>query len=239
MKKLIVSLMLMAGVSACQTVKMPEYQVGQQFENEIVIGGAGNKVPLPEGKWDLVSLEYNSGSYLGGWNDAVLVKIENNELKGIISAWGPNANASWGYNPAKVCEDKDMLFLAKRYNTQGGVQDCRYVNNWEMYFTTRSSKGWRDVFTYLEEKKIDVPVNMISVGYRKANKTRLLSVNYAFNPEAEGFDAPKVASWKDGDWSKSGFQSDPKKVEFIDKLKDWSAEWDTKVNEAFGGYLAL
>lgn len=239
MKKLLVSFLVLVGLSACQTGGFVEYPAGQTFQEKIVVGGPDTTLPLPEGNWELVTHKHHPDGFMGGWNEAMLIQVEDGKLQGIVRGWGPDRPAKWGFNPSKSCEDKEQIFVEKRLNVQGGVHDCRFITHWVMTYDDDTNESWMNVFNTLRERGVEVPVNMITAGYIKANRTKLMSVYYAFNPEVKGFSAPDNAGWTEGDWNKKNLINDEKKVEFIEGLKSWSQDWDTRVNEAFDGYLAL
>ena len=73
-----------------------------------------------------------------------------------------------------------------------------------------------------------------------ADKTRYLTVNYFFNPAAEGLKSTNdlhwnIKTWEASDWHPDKVKNDREKREFIKKLTAWGERWHRRIRQSFGG----
>lgn len=57
-----------------------------------------------------------------------------------------------------------------------------------------------------------------------------LTLVYEFNPEKKGFAT-------NSDWSVDTYETDRKKVDYINTLKSWGRKWNKQVDAGFKGQL--
>ncbi|MCG8511309.1 MAG: hypothetical protein MI741_18990 [Rhodospirillales bacterium] len=193
------------------------------------------QIPLPEGEWVLVGLrEY---SINGPFASGVLARFDGDTVFQLTSfdvplSWGP------GYVASKLCERDDVHFTKRKANQAGGNQDCWIVNHWRMTGGgQRLPLQWDQALEYAVENGISVPINMMTVEYRRATSHRMMNVNYFFNPEAEGFPPPKYADWSTSDWHRDRARLDPKRAAYIETIKAWGEAWKVQVDAGFDGKL--
>ena len=193
------------------------------------------QIPLPPGEWVLAGHEEYRSSLNTSMVRGYLARKESKTLTGLIY-FSINIEMSDGtWSQSSFCERENVIFMEKIRNYSGDV-DC-----WALNHRTMTSKTTRQAVVqlrdYLKRRKIEMPITMIVVQYRKTDNSKQVSLNYYFNPEFEGFSPPKQASWRANDWHRDRIYLDPEKVAYVDRLKLWGREWKRNVDAGFEGEL--
>ena len=193
------------------------------------------QIPLPMGQWVLAGMENDTTSLGTPMMRGYLARTNSGSLTGLI--WfSINTEFSSGTWPqSSFCEKENLIFMKKIRNYSEDV-DC-----WALDHRTMTAKSNRkavmQLFDYLKRLKIEMPITMVAVKYRKTDNSKQVSLNYYFNPEVEGFSPPKQASWRANDWHRDRIYLDPEKVAYVDRLKLWGREWKRNVDAGFEGEL--
>ncbi|MGC1550069.1 MAG: hypothetical protein WA777_16220 [Rhodanobacter sp.] len=82
-------------------------------------------------------------------------------------------------------------------------------------------------------KGVSYPQDMVSVRFTRAETWGVLEVKYLFSPEADGIKSNEVPSFTDSDWSVGNITRFPEKMAYVDKLKNWGAEFWPRFKTAF------
>ena len=228
------SVVVLAGCAAPE----PEFKLGATVSNPLVI--AEKQIPLPRGRW--VVRGQNVITTDAGTRIIQMILLDADRNVPRISIWvGTNLQPSVyfeGWGVSRICSRDDMHHRVTKSNIQWGDQECWYVNHARLGRSSRTPKEVLQVYDFVKSRGRAVPANTVVVGYRFANDYDVLSIRYHFNPEAEGFAPPKRAAWKTSDWHVDKVVSDPKKVQYIDRLKWWGLDWLPKVKAGFEGKLS-
>ena len=230
-------------------VNLKMHPLGTTVQGGVMV--AGKRIPLDRGDWTVIGTgvrKSNDGnlhvSYMlmqtadGKVSKAVEVfsnigiMVQDSDLFG---GGGPKGWLTHGN-----CVRDDMHFKEVRKNIRLGAQDCWWVNHWRMH---RSGAGltehWKEARKYLADNAIPAALDMIGVSYRMANKRDYLTVNYFFDPNIEGQNAPKdiywnIHSWVTSEWHPNNVRTDANKQQYIDSLIAWGRGWHGKVKSVVG-----
>jgi hypothetical protein len=210
--------------------------VGVKVQGSVEIGHA--RVPLPEGEWILLGkMEALSGGgpngvplhrvFLAQVKDKVLAGavLINTNVEGVIGGWKRNTN----------CDRVDTHFVDADRNYDGKNRECFWVNH---VTTGVGSNTWTSItgaYAYMDKNGIRRPSTVVAALYSISRNSNFVDVTYWFNPEVEGFDPPKVVDWHNNDWHKSRIVEDPKKLAYVEKLKNWGLAMYPQIKAAFGG----
>jgi hypothetical protein len=87
---------------------------------------------------------------------------------------------------------------------------------------------------YFNARGITYSLNMLNVRNSKISSSggKILVELYIF-PDYFNFENPQVGAIGTHPWHKSNFKNDPKKIQFIEKLVDWSETYSNSVHERF------
>ena len=200
-------------------------------------------IPLPAGEWTVsgVRRTTSEGFYSGQASAPILRMVLVNPKanpSAIYIRTTIGAGSGFGWSLHSWCRRRDMLHRTTRINIEGGDQECWWINHIRMSRSSRTPPEFDQAFDYARRNKIQIPINAIQVGYRLADNDGFLTLQYFFNPEAEGFAPPRRAAWSTSDWHRDRIGNDPKKVAYIDQVKDWGRAWLPKVKVGFDGKLA-
>lgn len=192
---------------------------------------------MPEGQWKIVadeiylassSKDYREGLVLVKSQDRTLVEaifVRTNAEAGVRPGWT-------GYKLHDDCTRKDLHVVKVHVLEKQGNQDCWTIN----HVTTDVSSDSQllaKLREYLRVNAIPMPRTFIRVDFHMATSDRFLLVRHYFNPEAEGFSPSRETRWLNNDWHKNRIASDPKKVSYIEKLREWAEQWHDRVKQGF------
>jgi hypothetical protein len=226
------SLLLASCVTA---VDQPQFVPGTQVVGVLEYGG--KRVPLPEGNWIVLSERRSTNNASARLGTVLLADLRDGivykalEVSTNLSL--PSFSRFDGYTLEKECERKDTHYIDKKSNYGGGDQECVQINHHAMTVGSKTSDYFKAGYAYLLDRGVVVPGNTLAVYYRIADRSDFLNARFYFNPEAEGFAAPRRADWSTSDWHPLHIKEDPRKVAYLEKIKDWALGWQPKMKAGF------
>lgn len=192
--------------------------MGREFRDQVTLGGT--RIPLPDGNWSVVA--FFRGSTPTDGDSVVLARIEQNRLQGVIAAKAGELQGNQLPTPFPSCERQDYVYRETKADESGGVQRCWWINHstgiWQ------SDSLLRAAAAELGKRGITPPTVMLNVGFRRADKSSQVTAFYYFDPTEKGISSQPLL-WKSSEWHKDRIASDPRRVEYVDQLKQWGAKW--------------
>jgi hypothetical protein len=217
-------------------VAQAQLKVGDTYSGSIKVSSSngGIYLALPEGSWTLASLEewrdrnVNAPMVSGG-----LVWLDGRKVKQII--WFTAGNDANGWLVPEFCARKDIFFLKSDQNRRGRETRCWGINHVGMTLGSNASKWSSEAYQWVARNSEGMPKTMLDVDFYRASGAKYLRVAYYYNPEIEGFSAPRESAWRASEWHKDVVVGDPKRVEYLERLKAWGEKWQPQVEAAFSG----
>jgi len=203
------------------------YQGSVNFRNMVL--------PLPEGEWKVVGRGYsNDDNYV----ELCLWKAIGNKPHSVIFIKRDSLSNSFsGYVSSNDLKRENIHHVVSNSNQRGEAQDGWLINHIRISFNKKSTQANKESYQYIIDNKLVMPGNFIQTyhHFTGANiKKKFLTYSIHVNPEVEGFAPPIDSEWASSDWNPLKINSDPKKVAYIEKLKEEGAVFHQKLKEAFG-----
>lgn len=139
------------------------------------------------------------------------------------------ASSDWTDTPCK----RDN-YLWKR-SIGGKFQDvnCVSINHLTSYFVNPTGE-FQQIAVWAKDQSIEIPSIMIRVTFtRYSSGGKRLVYMVDVNPEHYGIERDITTPWGSNGWYKDFIKRDPKKVEFIEKLKLWARDVQDRMDDAF------
>lgn len=196
-------------------------------------------LPLPDGEWEIVGRGYSKD---GNYVQLCLEKNFGNKPHAVIVIMRDSISNNYekGYKSAKMLERKNILHVVSNRNTTGKPIDGWYINHSRLsmgQFKDRPD-AIKQAYQRILDKKFVVPGNFITTVHclsgKNYNMSKFLRYEINVNPELEGFAPPKNPEWGSSDWHIARINADPKKVEYIEGLKEKGAAFHAKLKAVFG-----
>lgn len=227
----VLSVLVASILAASSALAANPYPQGTVVEGHLQFGRV--HIPLPAGRWTVSgSAEWGSGAYEEFYFE--LIQVEDDRVIGFIQgSTNPNPSLGTTWYVKNDCARGDMHYVNTKANYPR-QQDCAWVNHFEMKFDS----GWlpdRQTAEWLRERRLTIPLAMVSTGYRLADNSRYLDINYAHSPLENGFPPAVSATWDTSDWHPNRVRSHPDRSAFIEKLKNWVEENRLHVRDGFAG----
>ena len=233
---------------AMTNLKSTNY-VGKVYKNTIQLQGMD--IPLPEGEWRVIGSGNIEGKIVGAGGSQTnnptddkfqVVLLKTTDLGKvdslIIIDTDKMGNRLSGYLSYPFFNRTDLYQVIVKNNDKDGAHDCWLICHSITPQIYKNTVATKEAFNYFESNKIEIPkISILSYHHftGKYNKNKLLDYYYYINPEINGFDPPIDTNWATCEWNKLQINKDPKKVEYIDKLKIEGAAMHEKLRVAFGG----
>jgi tetratricopeptide (TPR) repeat protein len=211
------------------------FAVGGPTSNLITVGK--KQVMLPPGEWVIAGVYATRNNSGISMLQLFLIDAKAGVLQraSLIEANIERPMAFQGWKAHPVCRHKDFLYLVTNSAVEG--EECWWVNHWSMTMPPKRESAWSRALEYARREGIAIPTNCVAVGYRLANDNDYLHLSYCFNPEAEGIVPPGRFPQNPSIWHVDRFDKDPKRAEYVDRLKNWGASWLPQVRAGFKGEL--
>ena len=168
------------------------------------------QIPLPEGSWELLSLQEDQGTMTTRIWRAYLARIKNGILLGKV-IFGVNSDApEYGWAASSFCEKDNHYHVVIKANRSSDV-DCWVVRHGYTIRRPSWSDGMKQMHDTLEAREVHIPNPMPIAGYIRRNDYNMLSLFYWFGPASS--------------------------IVTRDDAKEWAAHWKPKVDAGFLGEL--
>ncbi len=187
-------------------------KLNQTYRDVIQLSFSAGKtqIPLPEGEWELLSLQEDQSDQVNRIWRAYLARIENGRLLGKV-IFSVNSDApSYGWAASSFCEKDDHYHVVIKVNRSSDV-DCWAVRRGRTRRKPSWSDGMKQMYDTLEAREVLIPTRMPIAGYNRRSDYNLLALYYWFDP-ASG-------------------------IVTHDDAKEWAAHWKSKVDAGFLGEL--
>jgi hypothetical protein len=224
---------------------LPDYKVGDKVTKAVHIGKRW--FPLEDGEYTVIGAgnrrSTQSNNFPGAGANIVsiiLVKSIDKKPHSFIIAEGNTEGIAHtrvnGWTYSKECERKDVHFVQKYLNVEGGEQNCYIINHYTTIINSKDNvvdSPYRQALAFANSKNVDIPANFVGVHYRFADFSDFVNIQYRFNPEYEGFPRSSDSSWAGSNWHRDRIGADPRRVEYINKIVEWAKNWHPKVEAGF------
>lgn len=198
----------------------------------------GRIVPLPAGEFE--SVAYISGQIGQTTNmGAALLQVRGNRLAAVVFVFATPAGSKigTGFRLIVDCTRNDLHYKEVDSNVDFGPQDCVTVNHiwpdgWRLPITANIFKS---VLVALDTRGIPLPPALIAVNIYEADRDGYLRVWYYFNPEDQGIESHRTATWADSDWHVNYLARDQRRLAYMEQARQWAHGWRPLLRAAFIG----
>jgi hypothetical protein len=227
-------LMILASfiLAGCTPAFKADNPPGKIYRDEIVL--EGKRVPLPAGDWKVVVSEYSD---MDKYVKVYLMKesTDHKIISEIFITTDSIMNDFTGYWPNEYLQRTDLYYSSVEMNSKDRYTDGWVINHIIRSFlpTTATLKAY---FQYCSDNNIVQPKLMIESCHLvtgKIKRNKYLSISYSYNPEVEGFDTSGEGSWGTSTWHPLRIKADPKKVEYIERIKQEGELLHDRIRKSF------
>ena len=196
----------------------------------------GYKVPLPGGKWVILSSAHYKSLHAAG-ERVFLGQVKNKRLLGGVritalhavgqpgAGFPPKLSGCFGVNHID-------LYVVSEATDANGHQSCWLVDS----FFTPPLQQWADRATKIDAldraaggdlaaKGVTYPQDLVRIRITRTESWGLLEVSYLFSPEVAGIKSNDAISAADTDWDRGNISRYPEKLAYIEKMKQWAAQF--------------
>lgn len=197
----------------------PDALVGQVFGTSVTV--SGQAVPLPDGKW--LVLSHFKGSLRSPGDAIVLGQVVSGQLRRmvVVHAYRRGAEPALKVAGFRSCSRQDIVFSEQATSLPESIQ-CWWVNHatsvWQEQALLQSAH------LELEQRKISFPAVFMNVGFHRANPDGFATSFYYFDPAEEGI-ASSPITWQLSEWHKSRIEGDPQRKAYVEKSVAWGRNW--------------
>ncbi len=140
-----------------------------------------------------------------------------------------------GYWLDDPCNRSDVLFKSEIKHSVVDI-NCAMVNHLVFARTTTNPLA-NEARKQLAAHGASYPGTMISSQFTRLNRYWFMQIWYYFNPEIDGFAPSRDSSWASNDWHKDLIGEDPRKVAYVEDIKQWSTAMVPWIEAGFEGIL--
>jgi hypothetical protein len=199
---------------------------------------------LPNGEWRLLARQdsQSTGGHAGipvPMLTAYLADIRNGRLHRAVFVHAnvqqnPRADSGgrWTDEP---CKRSDVLFKNDIKYSFFDI-NCTMLNHLVFARTTTNVLA-NEARKQLAALGASYPGTMIAAQFTRFNPRWFMQIWYYFNPEIDGFAPSRDSSWANNDWHKDLIDQDPRKVAYVEELKQWSTAMGPWIVAGFEGKL--
>ncbi|MBI3507449.1 MAG: hypothetical protein HY059_21650 [Proteobacteria bacterium] len=234
-------LVLSIGPSTAQSVHRA--QIGSEFETKVRF--ARSEIPLPPGKWKLISTGEEFSVPQGGQQRtrlpfAHLAQIENGRLVALVSMSGTTQNERERWLRDKNCDRTDYLFAAADRNLNDQDQWCQYVTHATRTWISSNDQAPRvaELYRALRESQAALPTTMLSSELRIVRMGEFLRIAYEIAPVEFGGPSSAARTWQTAEWHPQNIAKFPAHREFADGWIAWAQPMLVQVRTGYNGRLA-
>lgn len=147
------------------------------------------------------------------------------------------SNSYNGYVPSHDLKRTDMLHVVSKNNKKQKAQDGWFINHLRYIAPSeKASDANRQSFKHLIDNKLVMPGNLIYAQHRFTGpnkQSKYLTYKIYFNPETRRFAPPVNAGCASSDWNILKINNDPKKLAFIETIKQEQSIFHEKLHTVF------
>jgi len=184
-------------------------------EGSYVLGG--QRIPLPQGAWQVLSRRDEDLALRGPVRSApvgsvLAVKLRGDTVIAMVAARANLKPAPSGFGITDDCRRTDT-YIAHLDTPRGSViASCFFVGHAIQDLGPGSSTVWAESVTAIRERSWALPTTWLVAGYRVVDNQDFLDIRYYFNPEVFGLGdegaaqvgrgmAPPKPHWTAETWS--------------------------------------
>lgn len=175
-------------------------------------------IPLPQGKWTVVSVQSHRSStnnpisrlFLADANDRVLSRW-------IYVATNAEYNRGGWKRDQEICDRKNVHYGYSDSVHNPNEAECWIVNHWGMTLGRNPSQTAIDFYRWSDG--LHRPNTSVGVAYFFAKRGDFFNLEVQYNPVVDGFRDTSSAIWRGNPWHADVASKDPKKLEYLRALK--------------------
>jgi len=216
---------------------------GTKVTGSFEIGAA--QFPLMAGDWILAGRGETQGGEATGvirTANVYLLEVINGKIsRGVFASAplrGQGSGRGWSRNRS-VCDRNNVNFNSSDRNFNPRDSRCWSVN----YFITASPNNpndpLKDLFEYLAENKLDMPVIRVVTEHWLNDTGPYLQGYYFFNPEHVGISAGPFERWDSAEWILRRISAFPDKKAFVEKAEAFGKAIQDSLERGVRGRLDL
>lgn len=231
------------GLGGAQAQSIHKMPIGTEVETKVRF--ARSEVPLPPGKWILVSRGEEKSIGLDGTMGArlpyaTLARIERNALAGLVNLTGTVQYENLQWIRDRQCDRTDFYFLDADRNFNNADQRCQYATHFVRTWTASDNQPeqTRAMVEGLRAKSIALPPTTIVSVHRRVVGGEYLTVTYEISPASIGGPVARANAWSASEWHKDKIADNPEHKRFLDAWVEWSKQMAPKVRDGFGRSLS-
>ncbi len=230
-------------IGTVQAQSIHTMPIGTEVETKVRF--ARSDVPLPAGKWLLVSRGEEKSIGLNGAMGArlpyaTLARIERNALAGLVNLTGTIQYENLQWIRDTQCDRTDFYFLDADRNFNNADQRCQYATHFVRTWTASDNQPERTraMIEGLRAKSIALPPTTIVSVHRRVVGGEYLTVTYEISPASIGGPVARANAWSASEWHKDKIADNPEHKRFLDAWVEWSKQMAPKVRDGFGRSLS-
>jgi hypothetical protein len=238
-----VFMLVFAAIGVAQAQSIHTMPIGTEVETKVRF--ARSEVPLPPGKWVLVSKGEEQSIGLNGAMGArlpyaTLARIERNALVGLVNLTGTVQYENLQWVRDRQCDRTDFYFLDADRNYNNADQRCQYATHFVRTWTASDNQPeqTRAMVQGLRAKSIALPPTTIVSVNRRVVGGEYLTVTYEISPASIGGPVARTNTWSASEWHKDKIAENPEHKRFLDTWVEWSKQMAPKVRDGFGRSLS-
>lgn len=228
-------------ILSSQTCGAKDYPVGTVFKNitEFDFSGAKLKVPLPPGKWKLLSIAVRRTETSNiELRTHYLIRHTKNLVTGSMRIRVPSELVQSHWGVSKLCSEKrKSKAWYVHEDSYEKHENCSIIRPLRGF--KRNSKNLQKFFKYIDKNGLTIPNVWVSAAFIRSDREDFLRVDYALPQEHYGFPRERKFSNTRSPWNINNISSFPKKKAFMEKVRAWAKSWKGLVDKGFKNELSL
>jgi len=174
-------------------------------------------VPLPQGRWTVVS-EEGLSERRAKIRRVVIAELEHNVLSRwmYVSTSVENNRDEWKRNKS-VCDKKNVHFAYSDSNNSDKDIKCWVVNQYGMTMGNDPHQAWINFYRWSDT--LGRPNTAVGLEYYFVKNGDFLLVGFYVNPVLDGFPDTPTAEWRGNPWHPDLASKDPKRLAYLRALK--------------------
>ena len=159
---------------------------------------------------------------------------DQKRVVGVVSFSVGNASgpSGEGWNAPEYCSRKYLFFLDAKVQRRGQHEaSCFGVNGTALVAPSATAANYvREFYQYVAKNGLKLPGTAIIITIIRTSGAKFLNVDYARNPEIDGFPLSAASVWQ-----KDNVVGDVKRLKYLEDAKAWGKQWLPTFEAAFNG----